>query len=107
MEGLVLAISLCWSDHGVTGRHIGWEKEWQRGKTRTLTVATVHPSIYPIPFSKALVLCRVMERLELFLGHKQENPLHRWPVHHTHLFIFIRIFLNVDGVDFSFWYIKK
>ncbi len=93
------------------GRHIGGEKEWQRGKTRTLTVATVHPSIHPsiysIPFSKALALCRVMERLELFLGHKQENRLRRWPVHHTHLFIFTRNFLNVDRVDFSFLYIKK
>ncbi len=37
------------TDHG---RHFDGEKEWQRGKSRTLTVAKVHPSIYSIHFPK-------------------------------------------------------
>ncbi len=50
----------------------------ERGTTRSLTV---HPSIHLFhTFSLALVLCRVM-RLEPFLGHRQENPPDRWPVH--------------------------
>ncbi len=52
-------------------------KEWQREGL------TVHPSMHLFhSFFLALVLCKVV-MLEAFLGHRQDNPLDRWPVHHT------------------------
>ncbi len=70
------------------GRHIHWwgkKRVAERGRTRTLTVLNIHPSIHLFhTFSLALVLCRVM-RLEPFLCHRQDKPLDRQaPVHHTH-----------------------
>ncbi len=60
---------------------VGEKRVAERGRTRRLTV---HPSIHLFhTFSLALVLRRVM-RLEPFLGHRQDKPLNRWPVHHTH-----------------------
>ncbi len=58
------------------------KKEWQR--EGGLEPSQYWTSIHLFhTFLLALVLCRFM-RLEPFLGHRQENPLDRWPVHHTH-----------------------
>ncbi len=52
----------------------------ERVRTKTLTVLNIH-SFHT--FILALVLYRVM-RLEPFLGHMQDKPLDRLPVHYTH-----------------------
>ncbi len=78
-----------WNDfvwvHGSRKTHWWGKRVAESRRTRTLTV---HPSIFlSVPYIVlVLVLCRVMMRLEPFMGHRQENPLHRWPVHHTHSF---------------------
>ncbi len=62
---------------------VGEKRVSERGRTRTLTVLNIHPFIPSIFPSACPMYCRVM-RLEPFLGHRQDKPLDRWPVHHTH-----------------------